>query len=119
MRIERTPGHPGPARFANRNLESRIMQKTALGLSALLLMAATTTPALAQDVATPAHSAGCVEYFGCLKYGTLTPAQARTCRGHPEFVEVQSAAAPTAPDARKASPIEQAASAPIAPRAAF
>ena len=95
------------------------MQKTTLGLSALLLMAATTTPCLAQDAATPAHSAGCFEYFGCLKYGTLTPAQARTCRGHPEFVEVQSAAAPTAPDARKASPIEQAASAPIAPRAAF
>ena len=95
------------------------MQKTALGLSALLLMAATTTPCLAQDAATPAHSAGCFEYFGCLKYGTLTPAQARTCRGHPEFVEVQSAAAVTAPDPRKASPVEHAASAPIAPRAAF
>ena len=95
------------------------MQKTTLGLSALLLMAATTTPCLGQDAATPAHSAGCFEYFGCLKYGTLTPAQARTCRGHPEFVEVQSAAAVTAPDPRKASPIEQAASAPIAPRAAF
>ena len=50
------------------------MQKTALGLSALLLMAATTTPCLAQDAATPAHSAGCFEYFGCLEYGTLTPA---------------------------------------------
>jgi hypothetical protein len=95
------------------------MQKTTLGLSALLLMAATTTPCLAQDAATPAHSAGCFEYFGCLKYGTLTPAQARTCRGHPEFVEVQSAAAVTAPDPRKASPVEHAASAPIAPRAAF
>jgi hypothetical protein len=95
------------------------MQKTTLGLSALLLMAATTTPCLAQDAATPAHSAGCFEYFGCLEYGTLTPAQARTCRGHPEFVEVQSAAAVTAPDPRKASPVEHAASAPIAPRAAF
>lgn len=95
------------------------MQKTALGLSALLLMAATTTSGLAQDIAPPAHSGGCAEYFGCLKYGTLTPAQARTCRGHPQFVEVQSAAAVTAPDPRKASPIEQAASAPIAPRAAF
>ena len=95
------------------------MQKTTLGLSALLLMAATTTPCLAQDAATPAHSAGCFEYFGCLKYGTLTPAQARTCRGHPEFVEVQSAAAVTAPDPRKASPVEHAASAPIVPRAAF
>ena len=95
------------------------MQKIALGLSALLLMAATTTPCLAQDAATPAHSAGCVEYFGCLKYGTLTAEQARTCRGHPQFVEVQSAAAVTAPDPRKASPVEHAASAPIAPRAAF
>ena len=95
------------------------MQKTTLGLSDLLLMAATTTPGIAQDAAIPAHSAGCVEYFGCLEYGTLTPAQARTCRGHPEFVEVQSAAAVTAPDPRKASPVEHAASAPIAPRAAF
>jgi hypothetical protein len=82
-------------------------------------MAVTTTPGLAQDVATPAHSAGCAEYFGCLTYGTLMAAQARTCRGHPQFVEVQSAAAVTAPDPRKASPIEHAASAPIAPLAAF
>ena len=95
------------------------MQKTALGLSALLLMAATTTPCLAQDAAPPAYSAGCVEYFGCLKYGTLTPAQARTCRGHPQFVQVQSAAAVAAPDPRKASPIEHAASQPTTPRAAF
>jgi len=69
------------------------MQKIALGLSALLLMAAATTPSVAQDAAVAAHSAGCTEYFGCLKYGTLTPAQARTCRGHPQFVEAQSAAA--------------------------
>ena len=69
------------------------MQKIALGLSALLLMAAATTPGLAQDAAAAAHSAGCAEYFGCLRYGTLTPAQARTCRGHPQFVEAQSAAA--------------------------
>ena len=95
------------------------MQKIALGLSALLLMAAAATPGVAQDAAVAAHSAGCAEYFGCLKYGTLTPAQARTCRGHPQFVEAQSAAVVTAPDARKASPMEQAASAPTAPRAAF
>jgi len=95
------------------------MQKIALGLSALLLMAATTTPCLAQDAAPPAYSAGCVEYFGCLKYGTLTPAQARTCRGHPQFVQVQSAAAVAAPDPRNASPIEHAASQPTTPRAAF
>ena len=71
------------------------MQKIALGFSALLLMAAATTPSLAQDapVGAAAHSAGCAEYFGCLKYGALTPAQARTCRGHPQFVEAQSAAA--------------------------
>jgi len=35
-------------------------------------------------------SEACAEYFGCLHYGTLTEAQARTSRGHPEFVEVQS-----------------------------
>jgi len=71
------------------------MQKIARGFSALLLMAAATTPSAAQDAlaGTAAHSAGCAEYFGCLKYGTLTPAQARTCRGHPQFVEAQSAAA--------------------------
>ena len=69
------------------------MQKIALGFSALLLIAAATTPSVAQDAAVAAHSAGCAEYFGCLKYGALTPAQARTCRGHPQFVEAQSAAA--------------------------
>ena len=70
------------------------MKKIALGLSALLLMAAATTPSVAQEAlaGTAAHSAGCAEYFGCLKYGTLTPAQARTCRGHPQFVEAQAAA---------------------------
>ena len=69
------------------------MQKIALGLSALLLIAAATTPGVAQEAAVAAHSAGCAEYVGCLKYGTLTPAQARTCRGHPQFVETRSIAA--------------------------
>ena len=46
-----------------------------------------------EDAAVAAHSAGCAEYFGCLRYGTLTPAQARTCRGHPQFAEPKSAAA--------------------------
>ena len=79
------------------------MQKIALGLSALLLMAAAATPGVAQDAAVAAHSAGCGEYFGCLRYGTLTPAQARTCRGYPQFVEAQSAAVVTPQSAEQAS----------------
>ncbi len=81
------------------------MQKIALGFSALLLMAAATTPSAAQDAlaGTAAHSAGCAEYFGCLKYGALTPAQARTCRGHPQFAEAQSAAAVTPHSVEQAS----------------
>ena len=44
--------------------------------------------------------APCAEYFGCLHYGTLTEAQARTARGHPLFVEPQSV---TAAQGRKSS----------------
>lgn len=74
------------------------MQSTAKGLAVLLLLAAATRPSLAQDAA-PAgvvqHPAACTEdvaeYFGCLPYGTLTPEQARTARGHPEFVARQIA----------------------------
>ena len=74
------------------------MQKIAIGLSALLLIAAATKPGAAQDAtaAGTAQRAECAEYFGCLDYGTLSPAQARTCRGHPQFMEPRTAAAPPA-----------------------
>jgi hypothetical protein len=85
------------------------MKKIALGLTALLLMAAAATPGVAQDAAVAAHSAGCAEHFGCLKYGTLTPAQARTCRGHPQFVEAQSAAAVAPQSTEQASRVVVAA----------
>ena len=74
------------------------MQKIAIGLSALLLIAAASKPGAAQDAstATPQKPAECVayevtEYPGCLNYGTLSEEQARTARGHPQFVEPQTA----------------------------
>ena len=87
------------------------MQKIAIGLSTLVLIAAATTqPGAAQDAspaATPHHSAGCIQqvadYFGCLNYGVLTQAQARTVRGHPLFVERQTATAFPAPQPSAAS----------------
>ena len=81
------------------------MQKIAIGLSALLLIAAASNPGAAQDAstATPQKPAECVayevaEYPGCLNYGTLSEWQARTARSHPQFVEPQ-----TASQARKSS----------------
>jgi hypothetical protein len=79
------------------------MQKIAMGLSALLLVTAASDPSAAQDAstaATPQYPAACVEYiaeyFGCIRYGILTEAQARTARGHPQFVEPQTATASSA-----------------------
>ena len=76
------------------------MQKIAIGLSALLLAATVAQPGAAQEASTaarPQSPAACVEYiaeyFGCLRYGILTEAQARTARGHPLFVERQAAMA--------------------------
>jgi len=83
------------------------MQKIAIGLSALLLAATVAKPGAAQEASTaarPQSPAACVEYiaeyFGCLRYGILTEAQARTARGHPLFVERQAA---TAAQAREPS----------------
>ena len=63
------------------------MQKIAIGLSALLLVAAALHPTAAQDARTaptPQYPAPCVEYvadyMGCVNYGELTEAQARTER---------------------------------------
>ena len=64
--------------------------------SALIVLALSVVfgaPSAAQQAAIPVQnttSEACAEYFGCLHYGTLTEAQARTARGHPEFVEAPS-----------------------------
>jgi len=83
-------------------LEPLTMHKIAIGLSALLLVAAALHPSAAQDARTaptPQYPAPCVEYvadyMGCINYGELTEAQARTARGHPLFVEPQTATAST------------------------
>lgn len=71
------------------------MQKIAIGLSALLLIATPSKPGAAQDVSTAGaaqRQAECAEYFGCLDYGSLTEAKARRCRGHPQFVEARTEA---------------------------
>jgi hypothetical protein len=51
MPVERA-GAPEPASFANRTLEPGTMQKIAIGLSALLLIATGTKPGAAQDAST-------------------------------------------------------------------
>ena len=68
------------------------MQKIAIGLSALLLIAATSKPGTAEEESAVVIPRGCVmyelaEYPGCVNYGTLSEDEARTARGHPHFVE--------------------------------
>jgi hypothetical protein len=69
------------------------MQKISFGLSACLLLAVATKPSAAEDavVGAAAPPAACTEYFECLEYGTLSPEEARTVRGHPQFVEPTAA----------------------------
>ena len=70
------------------------MRKIGIGLSALLILAAAAKQGTAQDasaVASPQYP-GCVSYEvvefpGCVNVGTLSEDQARTARGHPQFVE--------------------------------
>ena len=57
----------------------------------------------------------CAEYFGCLHYGILTEAQARTARGHPQFVEPQTASASQARDLTATPDRAVHASRPVAP----
>jgi hypothetical protein len=62
-------------------------------LVAFLLTATVAVPSAAQKASFPPEASAsepCAEYFGCLEYGTLTEAQARTARGHPLFVEPQT-----------------------------
>ena len=64
-------------------------------LAVLLLAVGLAAPSAAQQVSfVPETGASkpCAEYFGCLHYGILTEAQARTARGHPQFVEPQASA---------------------------
>ena len=65
-------------------------------LAVLLLAIGLAAPGVAQQVPFVSEisaSDPCAEYFGCLNYGDLTEAQARTARGHPQFVEPQTAIA--------------------------
>jgi hypothetical protein len=83
------------------------MRKIGIGLSALLILAAAAKQGTAQDasaVASP-QDPGCVSYEvvefpGCVNFGTLSEVQARTARGHPQFVESQVATASQAQAAR-------------------
>jgi hypothetical protein len=84
-------------------------------LAALALSVAFAMPSAAQQAGLPVQattSEPCAEYFGCIQYGTLTEAQARTARGHPEFVEAPSqtgsrpgAMASRSPEAPSALPV--------------
>ena len=73
------------------------MQKISIGLSALLIVAAS-QPGSAQKASTPATPnapTACVtyepvEYPTCLKDEMLTEEQARTARGHPQFFAPQT-----------------------------
>ena len=63
-------------------------------LAVLLLAVGLAAPSAAQQVSfVPETGASdpCAEYFGCIHYGILTEAQARTARGHPQFVEPETA----------------------------
>ena len=63
----------------------------------VILPTATASNAQAPPSVTDApEAAQCAEYFGCLHYGILTEAQARTARGHPQFMEPHSETAPQA-----------------------
>ena len=73
-------------------------------LAVLLLAVGLAGPSAAQQVSfVPETGASepCAEYFGCIHYGILTEAQARTARGHPQFVEPETT---TASQALSATP---------------
>jgi hypothetical protein len=73
------------------------MQKIALGLSALLLIAAIARTGLAQDPITAAaavRQTECAESSGCLLQGTLAGAQAGAPRGSPQLAQARAGAVP-------------------------
>ena len=98
-----------------RTLEPLIMQKITIGLSAVLIVAASQL-GFAQNASTPAtpnSPAACimyepVEYPTCLRDEALTEEQARTARGHPQFVEPHSATASQAREPSATDPAAQA-----------
>lgn len=70
------------------------MKHSKPALVALVLTVGLAMPSAAQQAPVPPQttaSEACAEYFGCLEYGSLTEAQARTARGHPQFVEPRAA----------------------------
>ena len=76
------------------------MRKIAIGLSAFLILTASAKLGTAQDASTVAStqyptcvSYEVVEFPGCVNFGTLNEDQARTARGHPQFIESQVATA--------------------------
>jgi hypothetical protein len=87
------------------------MRKIRIGLSGLLIVAAAAKPGTAQDasaVAFPQHPAciwyETVEFPGCVYYGMLSEDEARTARGHPQFVEPVQAATASQGQAPSATP---------------
>jgi hypothetical protein len=78
-----------PACFAKRILEPCIMQKIAIGLSALLLAAAATGGAAQRHVE-------CAGPIGCPDDRTLSGAQALTSQANPRFAQSRTVAAPAA-----------------------
>jgi hypothetical protein len=70
-----------------------------LAFWSLVVILPNATASNAQDppsVTVAPEAVQCAEYFGCLHYGILTEAQARTARGHPQFMEPHSETAPSA-----------------------
>lgn len=87
-------------------------------LAVLLLVVGLASPGAAQQVSfgpETGASEPCAEYFGCLHYGILTEVQARTARGHPQFVEPQTATASPARDLSATPDLAVHASRPMAP----
>ena len=87
-------------------------------LAVLLLAVGLAAPSVAQQVSFGPETGArdpCAEYFGCLHYGILTEAQARTARGHPQFVEPQTATASQARDLSAKSDLAVHASRRVAP----
>ena len=72
------------------------MRKIAIGLTALLLIAAVSKRGAAQEAIAfpqiPCIWYEAVEFPSCVNYGSLSEEQARTVRGHPQFIEPQAAA---------------------------
>ena len=87
-------------------------------LAVLLLAVGLASPSAAQQVSLGPETGAsdpCAEYFGCLHYGILTEAQARTARGHPQFVEPQTATVSQARDLSATPDRAVHASRPVAP----